>query len=316
MITNRIKVLLRQKQLRFLSTLISTDLSNACDCHVHIVDSSLEKFPQVPDRLYTAAPAPLVTLQKLASPLGIHRFVLVQPSFYGTDNHCLLQALDQLGYNNGRGIVVIDPKTTELSQLKDLHKKGVRGVRINLYSRLKNSSDHSNENFDEQLINLVKQMNNWHIQLFASMKTINRMAEQIKQIAPLPIVLDHYGMPDDYTSSSEIHTFLDLIHSQSHMWIKLSAPYRLPKTNPLETRPSKQWLQPIIKNLPDRCVWGSDWPHTPDQNVTSEGIKQQTILPYRSIDYQQLYENFANSINNSDLIQKIFVTNPQKLYDF
>jgi len=280
------------------------------------VDSSLENFPQIPNRLYTAAPACLSTLQKLASPLDIHRFVVVQPSFYGTDNRCLLHALDQLGNTHGRGIIVIDPKTTKLSQLQYCHTKGVRGIRLNLYSQLRKSSNHFNENIDEELFNLVQGMKNWHIQLFASIDKINRMTQQIKQMAPLRIVLDHYGMLNDLTSSSDIQAFLDLIENQSHIWIKLSAPYRLSKTTPLGTQPPKQWLSTLVEKIPDRCVWGSDWPHTPDQNITIQGSKQQTILPYRSISYLQLFEDFVHSINDSNLLQKIFVTNPQKLYDF
>lgn len=311
------KLLCKQYPFHLLFRLSSTStFSNACDCHVHIVDSSLENFPQIPNRLYTAAPACLSTLQKLASPLDIHRFVVVQPSFYGTDNRCLLNALDQLGNTHGRGIIVIDPKTTKLSQLRYLHTKGVRGIRLNLYSQLRKSSNHFNENIDEELFNLVQGMKNWHIQLFASIDKINRMTQQIKQMAPLRIVLDHYGMLNDLTSSSDIQAFLDLIENQSHIWIKLSAPYRLSKRSPLETQPPKQWLSTLIEKIPDRCVWGSDWPHTPEQHITIQGSKQQTILPYRSISYQQLFEDFVHSINDSNLLQKIFVTNPEKLYDF
>ena len=140
-----------------LSTSITTDLFNACDCHVHIVESSLEHFPQIPHRRYTAASAPWTTLRKLASPFGIRRFVLVQPGFYGVDNRCLLHALDQLGTTNGRGVIVIDPKSTKLSQLEQLHTKGVREIRCNFYTRLNNSSIQSNETFDAQLLHLVTQ---------------------------------------------------------------------------------------------------------------------------------------------------------------
>src|SRR6185437_6802766 len=59
--------------------------AGACDCHVHIVGDPA-RFPMAPDRIYTppeASPDMLLELQR-----GLHfdRVVLIQPSFYGTDN--------------------------------------------------------------------------------------------------------------------------------------------------------------------------------------------------------------------------------------
>jgi predicted TIM-barrel fold metal-dependent hydrolase len=55
-----------------------------------------------------------------------------------------------------------------------------------------------------------------------------------------------------------------------HVWIKLSAPYRV-SANQLATRPDPAWLAALLAVAPDRCVWGSDWPHTPphDQQFVS-----------------------------------------------
>ncbi len=46
--------------------------------------------------------SPLGALQSQAAPLGVSRFVIVQPSFYGTDNTVTLKALDALA-GQGRG---------------------------------------------------------------------------------------------------------------------------------------------------------------------------------------------------------------------
>ena len=70
-------------------------LTDACDSHVHVVGPS-ERFPQVASRSYTAGTANLGLLRAFGKPLGITRFVIVQPSFYGTDNSCLLETLDEL----------------------------------------------------------------------------------------------------------------------------------------------------------------------------------------------------------------------------
>ena len=62
--------------------------------------------------------------------------MIVQPSFYGFDNSATLDALDALG-GNGRGVAVIDPNATPAETLADMHRRGVRGLRINLYSPLR-----------------------------------------------------------------------------------------------------------------------------------------------------------------------------------
>jgi 2-pyrone-4,6-dicarboxylate lactonase len=56
-----------------------------CDAHVHIVGPE-ERYPQVPTRMFRAGMADPETLSGVAAPHGVTRFVIVQPSFYGTDN--------------------------------------------------------------------------------------------------------------------------------------------------------------------------------------------------------------------------------------
>ena len=70
--------------------------AGATDCHVHIIGPQA-KYPMVPNRPYTPPEATVAQLQAWHARLGITRSVLVQPSFYGTDNSCLLDALAQLG---------------------------------------------------------------------------------------------------------------------------------------------------------------------------------------------------------------------------
>src|SRR4249920_3075952 len=106
-----------------------------CDCHVHIV-GPVGRYPQVPERTYLAGPAPVETLKRLAATRGITRFVIVQPSFYGADNSATLDALDELG-GQGRGVAVIDPAATSRDTLDAFHRRGVRGLRVNLYSAIK-----------------------------------------------------------------------------------------------------------------------------------------------------------------------------------
>ena len=103
-----------------------------CDSHVHIVGGPA-RYKQAADRPYTAGSADLARLQLLAARRGVARFVIVQPSFYRTDNTLLLESLDALG-GQGRGVAVLDPANASPTLMADYHARGVRGLRINLYT--------------------------------------------------------------------------------------------------------------------------------------------------------------------------------------
>src|SRR5262245_20586168 len=135
-----------------------------CDSHVHIVGPA-DRYPQVPERRYLAGIAAPDTLRRLGGPHGITRFVVVQPSFYGTDNSAPLDALDALG-DNGRGVAVIDPAVVAPDMLSDFHRRGIRGLRINLYSPLNRPDPGSLEGSFGRTAKVAAGMN-WHVQVIA-----------------------------------------------------------------------------------------------------------------------------------------------------
>jgi len=77
----------------------------ACDCHVHIFDPA--RFPYEPGRVYTPPQALIEDLRNLQAALHFERVVVVQPSVYGFDNACTLDAVRALGAR-ARAIAVID----------------------------------------------------------------------------------------------------------------------------------------------------------------------------------------------------------------
>ncbi len=101
----------------------------ACDCHVHVFGDPAQ-FPFVDKRVYTPPPAPLAALLELQRALHLERVVVVQPSVYGTDNACTLDAVRRLGVR-ARGIAVIDQATSRAA-LQEMAATGIRGVRLNL----------------------------------------------------------------------------------------------------------------------------------------------------------------------------------------
>jgi predicted TIM-barrel fold metal-dependent hydrolase len=278
-----------------------------CDSHIHVVgDPAL--YPQAADRTYTAGPAPLEALTRAGAPLGVARFVVVQPSFYGTDNTVLVDTLQALG-GNGRGVAVVDPATVTAAELNTLRQAGVRGLRINLYSTLSAVRSAAADPFTAMAAIALAQ--NWHVEVIAPIAQLAAMAGQLAQ-SPASVVIDHYGVHQDTPPGSADGAALLALLRQPHVWMKLSAPYRN-SADPLAVRPDPAWLAAILEACGPRCVWGSDWPHTPPHGMqTGHGVP----LPYRALDYGAVLAGFRDSLPPGAWADAILCRNPALLYGF
>ena len=74
----------------------------ACDCHVHVFGDPAA-FPFAERRVYTPPQASVEQLLELQRDLHLDRVVVVQPSVYGADNACTLDAVRRMGAR-ARGI--------------------------------------------------------------------------------------------------------------------------------------------------------------------------------------------------------------------
>ena len=279
-----------------------------CDCHVHIV-GPVGRYPQVPDRTYLAGEAPVETLKRLGATRGISRFVIVQPSFYGVDNSATLDALDALG-GQGRGVAVIDPKTTLPDTLDAYHRRGVRGLRINLYSPIKAPGGATLDVAFAATVAAARMMG-WHVQVIAPLPVLLANLNVLAR-APVPVVIDHYGLYNNTRpDSANGRRLLDLVHLP-HVWMKLSAPYRHDR-GPLNTKPDREWIAALMAAAPGRCVWGSDWPHPPAHEQQKGALLE---APYRALSYEALVDHFLAALPSGDLAERIMSENPERLYGF
>ena len=271
-----------------------------CDSHIHII-GAVERYPQLANRSGTMGVADIATVRRHGAARGISRFVIVQPSFYGTDNSMLLHGLDALG-GDGRGVVVLDAGSAKPNMLADWHKRGVRGLRINLYSPIGRPGPLQQAFAD---MTAIARAMRWHVEVIAPLPLLLEHAALLGA-SPVPVVLDHYGVFGTITPDSEQGRALRGLIRQSHVWMKLSAPYRV-SANPLETKPPAAWLNAFLDVGAARCVWGSDWPHTPAHDSTDGA--------YRAIDYAVLVDDFLAVLPPS-LADAVMRDNPAKLYDF
>jgi 2-pyrone-4,6-dicarboxylate lactonase len=276
-----------------------------CDCHVHIIGPR-DKYPMAANRPYTPPTASVAQLKAMHARLGIQRTVLVQPSFYGTDNSCMIDALAELG-NSARGIAVVALNTSD-ADLRAMDAKGVRGIRINLES----AGNRDPKAAQAMLKDYAKKVAplNWHIQVYTVLPVIVQLTGTIADLS-VPVVIDHYGMPagDQGSAQKGMSALFDLVHARK-AFVKLSAPYRFSKRK--DYSDVKPIAQSLIYNARDRMLWASDWPHT----QTIPGKKADEVTPFSNIDDAGYLKMFQTWYPDQTTRKMILVDNPAKLYRF
>ncbi|MSP94040.1 MAG: hydrolase [Alphaproteobacteria bacterium] len=279
--------------------------ANACDCHVHIIGPQ-DKYPMVANRPYTPPPASVAQLKALRTRLGIARNVIVQPSFYGTDNSCMLDALTELG-NTARGIAVVAPTISD-AELRAMDAKGVRGIRINLESagiRDPKAASSLFQTMGKRIAPL-----GWHIQIYTVLPVVAQLIGPIAD-CPVPVVLDHFAglTAAEGTGQKGFIGLHDLVRA-GKAYVKLSAPYRVSK------KPDYSDITPLAQSLiyarRDHMLWATDWPHT----QTIPGKKNTEVTPFYRIDNNAVLRLFNSWYPDETTRKMILVDNAAKLYRF
>lgn len=144
----------------------------AYDTHVHVFDKQLG--PYHPSRSYTPGEAPVQDLLDFESCISLtgkpSNIVIVQASPYRNDNRVVLAALQKLrdaGVESARGIAVFDPATITDDELDEMHRLGVRGLRLNVQA---DGGRPNLEAFQNALISSaerIKGLPNWKLQVYA-----------------------------------------------------------------------------------------------------------------------------------------------------
>jgi predicted TIM-barrel fold metal-dependent hydrolase len=278
----------------------------AVDAHIHVVGDPA-RYPMIPGRNYTPGIATISQIEALASPAGVRRFVIVQPSFYGTDNRLLLDTLAALG-PRGAGVAVLDPETTGEGDALRFAASGIRGLRLNLYSG-HDSRPGLAERFGATAA-LAKRMRG-HVQVIADLPVLLDSANLLAQ-SEVPVVIDHYGLPGMERPDTAAGQALLALVRQSHVWVKLSAPYRSTGDR-LGIMPDPAWLAALLQAAPTRCVWGSDWPHTP-----AHDDQPGAAMPagYRPLDYAAVVAAFRQAVGDRPTADRVMRDNAIQLYGF
>lgn len=224
----------------------------ACDCHAHIFGPEAT-YPFTPHRTYTPPSASLKEYFHMLDTLGLGRGVIVQPSIYGRDNRCTLDAVRQ-NLDRLRAVVVVDEDITE-KELERMHEDGARGVRLNLLFR--SGIEVSDVRRIAEKIAPLK----WHLQMLIDVTEFADIRETLGSL-PVETVFDHMGhMP---TSAGISHPgFRDMLSlvGDGKSWVKLSGSYRITGESQTPYTDIAPYAREIIRTNPERVLWATDWPH-------------------------------------------------------
>lgn len=268
--------------------------AGATDCHHHIYDA---RFPVDPRATLHPQDAVVPHYRLLQRRLGTTRSVIVQPSTYGTDNRCLLDALGQMG-DSARGIAVVESSVPR-SELERLHAAGVRGVRLNLARPAGAAIEDIGK-----LARAIEPLG-WHIQLHALGDSYIDNIHHLRDL-PVPLVIDHLGrLPQPQGTAHPAFALLHELVEAGRTWIKLSGAYHDSRDGAPNYEDAATVFKAWVSLAPERMLWGTDWPHT-------AAMAGEKPMP----DDARLLDLFAAWTPQGALRHRILVDNPASLYGF
>ncbi|RZM03698.1 MAG: 2-pyrone-4,6-dicarboxylate hydrolase [Variovorax sp.] len=230
----------------------------SCDSQFHVFGPR-DRYPVRPNAAYEMPTATWQVAQKLHATLGIQRGVIVQATTYGADHTVVLDALDGLNAGGPRRYMACANAAVlterDDAYLQKLHDAGVRGARFTR-GGLGISLTPAEQ---ARAFARVKELG-WYVKVQPEPDGIAAQLATFESL-DVPVLLDHMGRADPARGDADpsLARILDLF-GRGNFWVMLSLSEKISKTGP-------PWddvvplAQRLIDAAPDRCVWGSDWPH-------------------------------------------------------
>ena len=267
-----------------------------CDTHFHVF-GPLDQYPVQSRARYEPQFAPLKDYLELAGRFGIERMVFVQPSAYKTDNSCLLDAMAEIG-DAARGIVDISESCPD-SEIEDLHRRGVRGVRINTVLTMPYDAAQVAKLTPrvEKLASRLAGLG-WCLEFLSPAWLTEALMPTMRKL-PMDYIICHMGMfpARDGADQAGFKALLKLCET-GKCWVKLTGLYRFSQT------PDFADVAPMARALadaaPERLLWGSDHPHV--------------LFPHVST--TRIFNLLSDWFPTERLRQQVLVDNPARLFGF
>jgi predicted TIM-barrel fold metal-dependent hydrolase len=275
-----------------------------CDCHLHVF-GDVKTYPYSADKRNTPPALPLTDYlagyRDFAGRCGIERMVFTQPSTYGRDNTCLLDALRLCG-GNARGIVDIDENAPD-AELARLNAAGVVGIRFNLGPPNRPRESGLLEKHLPRLMRLDARCAEigWQIDILSPSWLIVDMLPVYRSLKS-NFTLAHFGMfaaRDGAQQPGLLKLTEFLRNGGERCHVKLTAPYRMASAPAYAD--AGVIAQALIDAAPARIIWGSDYPYLSHADQVN------------SFD---LFNLLAQWMPDAATRQKILVDNPARLFGF
>ncbi|MFW2380712.1 MAG: amidohydrolase family protein [Acidimicrobiales bacterium] len=264
--------------------------AGACDTHIHFYDA---RFPASRTSILYPPDASPSDYRDVQVEIGLDRLVVVQPTTYGIDNSCQLDAMVQFG-DRARGVMVVDHETTrdELEQLTEL---GVCGARFHMLP-----GGAVPWEMLEPVAERIAEVG-WHIQLQMNGRELDAYLDRLLEL-PVDLVVDHVGrfMPPGGVNHAGFQALLTLLNTGGS-WVKLSAPYESSVAGPPDYDDVRVLIDELVSRFPERLLWASNWPHPGQANPPTP--RELSMLLNRWLP-------------DGDVRQRVLVDNPAELYRF
>jgi predicted TIM-barrel fold metal-dependent hydrolase len=231
----------------------------AVDCHAHVMRRDA---PLAPDR--HSAPKRDCTVEQYLAVLDAHGMshgVLTAPSFYGTDNSLLLDALDRAD-GRLRGTVIVAPDV-DRAALEAMSERGAVGIRLNWFKRA-SLPDATSADY-RRLFAVVRDLG-WHVEIYLEGPLLADVLPRLRE-SEVCVVVDHFGSPAPArgVACAGFQRVLEGVRA-GDTWVKLSASYRQGGVN------CQKYVDALLDaGGPKQLVWASDWPFVSHEDQVTYG---------------------------------------------
>jgi 2-pyrone-4,6-dicarboxylate lactonase len=236
--------------------------AHACDAHFHVFGPAERYAYDASDLRYRPPYAPLEAYLKGARSLGFERFVFVQPSAYGYDNSCMLDAMREMPPEARRGIVHLDESRVTDAELAAWHALGIRGIRVNV-SPVRKPEAGLADALRPRVVRYatIARELGWHLDFLIPGWLVNELMPTLRGL-PVEFTVAHMGLfpAADGVQQRGFQEFLSLVGDGSQRcWVKLTGIYRFSmQPDFADVTP---FAQALIATAPEQLIWGSDYPH-------------------------------------------------------
>jgi len=268
--------------------------ASCIDAHVHVWTPDKKRYPLDPRYAGPAADPVSFTPEQLfehTRPVGVSRIVLIQMSFYGTDNSFMLDAIRRYP-STFSGVAVVDEGLPAVQhEMVRLMQHGVRGFRI------APGTDHKDWLESDGMLAMWKCGAEQRLAMCCligadAIPSIDRMSARFPET---PVVIDHLARigVDGNVRDADVCALCDLSRHRN-VYVKVSAFYALGMKHYPYTD-----LGPMIRRVyesfgPQRLMWASDAPFQVQKPHTYAG----------SLELVRERLNFLNSHDREWLVGK------------